>query len=147
MTWHHKEEANDVVGSAAGDEVTDQDFVFSTEEIVLSRLYEWCELAVTQRAYEWLAAQQCSPDLRRVLLGSRLTSLKKGKVLGSGKGHTSLLWELLTCIRIFARMTPNGKINVVEGFMSQGLMCARVRWWATEETIPVPCERPMWGWL
>jgi len=126
MTWHHKEEASDVVGSATGDEVTDQDFVFSTEEIVLSRLYEWCELAVTQRAYEWLAAQQCSPDLRRVLLGSRLTSLKKGKVLGSGKGHTSLLWELLTCIRIFARMTPNGKINVVEGFMSQGLMCAMV---------------------
>jgi hypothetical protein len=30
--------------------------------------------------------RQCSPDLRRVLLGSRLSSLKKGKVLGSGKG-------------------------------------------------------------
>lgn len=123
MTWHHRE-TNDV--ETAGEEITDQDFVFSTEEIVLSRLYEFCELAVTQRAYEWLAAQQCSPDLRRVLLGSRLSSLKKGKVLGSGKGHTSLLWELLTCIRIFARMTPNGKINVVEGFMSQGLMCAMV---------------------
>jgi hypothetical protein len=31
---------------------------------------------------------------------------------GLRAGHTSLLWELLTCIRIFARMTPNGKINV-----------------------------------
>ena len=73
------------------------------QEIVLSRLFEWCELAVTQQAFEWLAAQhlcqhpvvslchpssffglhvtrQCSPDLRRVLLGSRLSSLKKGSL-------------------------------------------------------------------
>ncbi|CAJ1383081.1 unnamed protein product [Effrenium voratum] len=123
MTWSHKAELE---AQGPQEEVTDQDYVFSTEEIVLSRLYEWCELAVTQRAFEWLAAQQCSPDLRRVLLGSRLSSLKKGKALGSGKGSTSLLWELLTCIRIFARMTPNGKISVVEGFMSQNLMCAMV---------------------
>ncbi|CAJ1446336.1 unnamed protein product, partial [Effrenium voratum] len=108
MTWSHKAELE---AQGPQEEVTDQDYVFSTEEIVLSRLYEWCELAVTQRAFEWLAAQQCSPDLRRVLLGSRLSSLKKGKALGSGKGSTSLLWELLTCIRIFARMTPNGKIS------------------------------------
>ena len=30
--------------------------------------------------------RQCSPDLRRVLLGSRLSTLKKGQALGSGKG-------------------------------------------------------------
>mmetsp|Transcript_136068 Transcript_136068/g.322478 ORF Transcript_136068/g.322478 Transcript_136068/m.322478 type:complete len:1389 (+) Transcript_136068:42-4208(+) len=120
-SWPQLEEVQN-----AGEETVDEDFVFSTEEIVLSRLFEWCELAVTQQAFEWLAAQQCSPDLRRVLLGSRLSSLKKGRVLGSGKGHTSLLWELLTSIRIFARMTPNGKISVVEGFMSQGLICAMV---------------------
>ncbi|CAE7193880.1 Atp13a4 [Symbiodinium pilosum] len=120
-TWPQLDEVQDT-----GEDVWDEDFIFSTEEIVLSRLFEWCELAVTQQAYEWLAAQQCSPDLRRVLLGSRLSSLKKGRVLGSGKGHTSLLWELLTSIRIFARMTPNGKISVVENFMSQGLICAMV---------------------
>ncbi|CAE7534282.1 ATP13A4, partial [Symbiodinium sp. KB8] len=45
---------------------------------------------------------------------------------GQVTSHTSLLWELLTSIRIFARMTPNGKISVVEGFMSQGLICAMV---------------------
>ncbi|CAK9023746.1 Polyamine-transporting ATPase 13A2 [Durusdinium trenchii] len=80
------QERRDGCVANTGEEVTDQDFVFSTEEIVLSRLYEWCELAVTQRAFEWLAARQCPPDLRRVLLGSRLSSLKKGKALGSGKG-------------------------------------------------------------
>lgn len=35
-------------------------------------------------------------------------------------------WELLTNIRIFARMSPPGKVSVVEGLMSQGLICAMV---------------------
>jgi len=100
----------------------EEEYTFSTEELVLSRLFEWCELAVTQRAWEWLLQTQCSPDLRKVLLGSRQATLKKGKALSSGKGDSSLAWELLTSIRIFARATPTGKISVVEGLMSQGLI-------------------------
>jgi len=102
----------------------DEDFEFNTEEIVLSRLFEWCELAVTQRAFEWLRNNPCPPDLRRILLGSRKATAKKGKGLSTGKGESSLAAELLTSIRIFARMTPTGKINVVEGLMSQGIMTA-----------------------
>ena len=34
------------------------------KEIVLSRLYEWCELAVTQRAFEWLAARHLGQTAR-----------------------------------------------------------------------------------
>mmetsp|Transcript_59508 Transcript_59508/g.170801 ORF Transcript_59508/g.170801 Transcript_59508/m.170801 type:complete len:1448 (+) Transcript_59508:107-4450(+) len=102
--------------------ISEEEYTFSTEELVLSRLFEWCELAVTQRAWEWLQKQECSGDLRRVLLGSRLATLKKGKVLSSSKGDSSLAWELITSIRIFARMTPTGKISVVEGLMAQGLI-------------------------
>lgn len=104
----------------------EQEFIFSTEELVLSRLFEWCELAVTQRAYEWLQATTCSADLRRVLLSSRLASLKKGRVSSKSGGVSSLAWELMTSIRIFARMTPSGKVSVVEGLMNQDLICAMV---------------------
>jgi len=120
LSWHL---GNDAAEAGAQSQ---EDLAFSTEELVLSRLFEWCELSVTQRALEWLEGHECSPDLRRVLVGSRRNMLKKGKALESGKGQSSLAWELMTNIRIFARMTPTGKVSVVESLMSQGLICAMV---------------------
>jgi len=117
---------DDVEDGNTAQESTSEQFEFSTEELVLSRLFEWCELAVTQRAYEWLVNTPCTPDLRRVLLGSRRAALKKGQALSSGFGNSSLAFELLTSIRIFGRMTPSGKVSVVEGLMAQGLISAMV---------------------
>lgn len=54
-----------------GAERADEQHAFTTEELVLSRLFEWCELAVTQRAFEELRATPCGPEVRRALLGSR----------------------------------------------------------------------------
>ncbi|OLP91475.1 DEAD-box ATP-dependent RNA helicase 14 [Symbiodinium microadriaticum] len=106
-SWPQLEEVQN-----AGEETVDEDFVFSTEAVLAGPAPSVAGLPpvlIEEGQLESTNHQSSTNLLETFLL-----------VLAVSAGHTSLLWELLTSIRIFARMTPNGKISAGRAMVGDG---------------------------
>mmetsp|Transcript_48039 Transcript_48039/g.120276 ORF Transcript_48039/g.120276 Transcript_48039/m.120276 type:complete len:549 (-) Transcript_48039:314-1960(-) len=90
---------------------------------------EFQDLAVTQEAYDWLCSHNYVPEASAA---SHDRSDETTKLLAAegqvripmpASGQQQLLIDkLLLRIRIFARMTPAGKVRVIKAFMNQGFI-------------------------